>query len=175
MVLKRVVLLSALTSAGSLFPLMGVLAQQGTTGQGTTGNQGLTGQRQTATPPGAARDQGSSAGQQGQTGAAAGASGVSGQHGASGPLSQKDKQFLQKAAQGGMVEVELGRLAQQNASSDAVKQFGKRMVDDHSQANDKLMQIAEKHGVTPPVSVGEKHTALISQLSALNDKDFDRA
>ena len=173
--LKRVVLISALTSAGCLIPLMGGLAQQGTTDQGTTGNQGITGQRQTDTPPGAARGQGSSAGQQGQTGAAAGASSVSSQHGAGGSLSQEDRQFLQEAAQGGLAEVELGRLAQQKASNDAVKQFGKRMVDDHSQANDKLMQLVEKHGVTPPVSVGEKHKALISQLSALNDKDFDRA
>lgn len=175
MVLKRVVLISALTSAGCLIPLMGTLAQQGTTDQGTTGNQGITGQRQSITPPGAARDQGSSAGQQGQAGTATGASGVSAQHGAGGPLSQEDRQFLQEAAQGGLAEVELGRIAQQNASSEAVKQFGARMVHDHSQANNQLMQIVENHGMTPPVSVDETHKVLMSRLSALNGKDFDRA
>ena len=49
------------------------------------------------------------------------------------------------------------------------------MVDDHSQANDKLMQILEKHGVTPPVSVNEKQKALMTRLSALHGKEFDRA
>ncbi|MFO1431734.1 MAG: DUF4142 domain-containing protein [Candidatus Competibacteraceae bacterium] len=174
MVLKRVVLISALTSAGCLIPSMGSLAQQGTTDQGTTGNQDVTG-RPIAAPPGTARNQGSSAGQQGQAGAAAGSSDVSGQHGTGGPLSRQDREFVQQAAQGGLAEVELGQLAQQNASSDAVKQFGKRMVDDHSQANDKLMQIAENHGLTPPTSVDEKHKALMSRLSAMNGKDFDRA
>ena len=45
-----------------------------------------------------------------------------------------DKKFVEKAAQGGMAEVELGQLATQKASSDDVKKFGQRMVDDHSEA-----------------------------------------
>ena len=86
MVLKRVVLISALTLMGCLASLTSVLAQQGTTDQGQTRSQGTTGQRQSVAPPGIARDQGPSASQQGQTGTAAGASGVSSQHGAGGSL-----------------------------------------------------------------------------------------
>jgi hypothetical protein len=51
MVLKQVVLISALSSMACWFPLMGALAQQGATDQGQTGAQGMTGQRQTVTPP----------------------------------------------------------------------------------------------------------------------------
>src|SRR4051794_31685345 len=54
-------------------------------------------------------------------------------------LSKKDRSFAEEAAMGGMAEVELGKLAQQNAQSDDVKQFGSRMVQDHTNANQQLM------------------------------------
>lgn len=59
-------------------------------------------------------------------------------------LSQKDKTFMKKAAKGGMMEVEMGKMAERNGQSDAVKSFGKRMVTDHSKANDELNSIAKK-------------------------------
>jgi putative membrane protein len=65
-------------------------------------------------------------------------------------LSAKDKTFMHKAAKGGMMEVAMGRLAEQNGKSDDVKSFGKRMVADHSKANDELKSIAEKKGVKLP-------------------------
>jgi putative membrane protein len=65
-------------------------------------------------------------------------------------LSAKDKTFMRKAAKGGMMEVSLGRLAEENGKSEDVKSFGKRMVTDHSKANDELKSIAEKKGVKLP-------------------------
>jgi putative membrane protein len=62
-------------------------------------------------------------------------------------LSAKDKTFMHKAAKGGMMEVAMGRQAEQNGKSDDVKSFGKRMVTDHSKANDELKSIAAKKGV----------------------------
>src|SRR5580658_9358421 len=47
-----------------------------------------------------------------------------------------DARFARDAAMGSMLEVELGKLAVQKASNDKVKQFGQRMVDDHSKAAD---------------------------------------
>ena len=61
-------------------------------------------------------------------------------------LSAKDKTFMKKAAKGGMMEVAMGKMAEQNAQSDDVKSFGKRMVTDHSKANDELKSIAFKKG-----------------------------
>src|SRR6187431_2352222 len=55
-----------------------------------------------------------------------------------------DKQFAMKAAQGGMAEVELGKLAQSKAQNEKVKAFGARMATDHANAGDKLKQIAQK-------------------------------
>lgn len=65
-------------------------------------------------------------------------------------LSANDKTFMKKAAKGGMFEVATGNLAEQNGKSDDVKSFGKRMVTDHSKANDELKSIAAQKGVTLP-------------------------
>ncbi len=62
-------------------------------------------------------------------------------------LSPKDKAFMKKAARGGIMEVAMGNLADQNGQSEDVKSFGKRMVTDHSKANEELKSIAEKKGV----------------------------
>src|SRR5947199_7995275 len=65
-------------------------------------------------------------------------------------LSVKDKTFMKKAAKGGMMEVAMGKLAEQNGQSDDVKSFGKRMVTDHSKANDELKSIAQQKGIKLP-------------------------
>ena len=70
-------------------------------------------------------------------------------------LSEKDKTFMKKAAKGGMMEVAMGQVAEQNAQSDDVKSFGKRMVTDHGKANDELKSIAAKKGVQLP---SKEHT-----------------
>ena len=57
---------------------------------------------------------------------------------------------MHKAAKGGMMEVAMGRLAEQKGQSEDVKSFGKRMVTDHGKANDELKSIAEKKGVKLP-------------------------
>ena len=57
---------------------------------------------------------------------------------------------MKKAAKGGMMEVTMGKMAEQNAQSDDVKSFGKRMVTDHGKANDELKSIASKKGVQLP-------------------------
>src|SRR5213595_1419421 len=66
------------------------------------------------------------------------------------PPSAKDKTFMKKAAKGGMMEVAMGKLAEQNGQSDDVKSFGKRMVTDHSKANDELKSIAQQKGIQLP-------------------------
>jgi putative membrane protein len=65
-------------------------------------------------------------------------------------LSVKDKTFMKKAAKGGIMEVAMGTLAEQNGKSEDVKSFGKRMVTDHSKANNELKSIASQKGVKLP-------------------------
>ena len=89
-------------------------------------------------------------------------------------LGSSDREFVRKAAEGGLAEVELGQLATQKASSDDVKQFGQRMVSDHTQANDQLKQIAAQKGVTLPTSLSSKDAMLKSKLEKLSGAEFDR-
>ncbi len=89
--------------------------------------------------------------------------------------SNPDHGFVEKAAMGGMVEVELGNLAQQKGASDQVKQFGKRMVDDHSKANDELKQIASSKDITLPTALDKKHQGDVDKFSKLSGAQFDKA
>jgi putative membrane protein len=92
-----------------------------------------------------------------------------------GNLSAQDRDFLMDAAMGGMMEVELGRMATQQGMSEAVKQFGQRMVDDHSKANQELMSLAQSKGITLPTTMDDKHHKDMQKLSAMSGADFDRA
>jgi putative membrane protein len=89
-------------------------------------------------------------------------------------LSSQDQKFMMDAAKGGMMEVELGRLATQKASSADVKSFGQRMVDDHSKANDQLKSIATQKGVTLPTTLPADMKQEMDKISKLSGAEFDK-
>jgi len=86
-----------------------------------------------------------------------------------------DQPFVTEAAQGGMSEVELGRLATKQAKSKAVKAFGQHMIGDHSKANDELKQLAAKKKWDLPNDVGAENKATMDRLSKLSGEAFDKA
>jgi putative membrane protein len=90
-------------------------------------------------------------------------------------LNMADRKFVKDAAQGGMAEVELGQLAAEKASSEDVKKFGQRMVDDHSKANDNLKELATKKGVHVPQQLSAKDKAIKARLTKLSGDQFDKA
>jgi len=90
-------------------------------------------------------------------------------HGAS-----ADHEFAMKAAHVGTAEVELGKLAETKASSDDVKQFARRMVEDHGKAGEELKQVATRKNHTLPDQLDAKHAALRDRLSKLSGAEFDR-
>jgi putative membrane protein len=90
-------------------------------------------------------------------------------------LSLSDKKFVRDAAQGGMAEVELGKLATEKASSDDVKKFGQRMVDDHTKAADQLKQVASSEGIQLPRGLSAKDKMTEERLSKLSGEQFDKA
>ena len=90
-------------------------------------------------------------------------------------LTSGDRKFLTQALRDNIAEVELGKLASEKASSDSVKQFGKRMVDDHGKAVDELKKLAEDKGVMAPTDLDSTHKKLHDRLSKLSGAQFDRA
>jgi putative membrane protein len=94
---------------------------------------------------------------------------------ASSKLSGADQQFIKNAAEGGLAEVELGQLALQKASSREVKNFGRRMVDDHGKANDELKRIAASKGLDLPQKPAAKNKATKDRLGKLSGQQFDNA
>ena len=89
-------------------------------------------------------------------------------------LAAQDKMFVTEAFGSGLAEVELGQLAQQQAASSEVKQFGQRMVQDHGQANQKLMALAKELGATPPEKPDAKAEATKRELEGMAGEKFDQ-
>jgi putative membrane protein len=88
-------------------------------------------------------------------------------------VSPKDMMFFRMAAIGGMTEVEAGKLAAFQGSSQDVKNFGQRMVDDHTKADDQLKMLAVKKNVTLPTTPDAKHRAMLDQLKDKQGIAFD--
>ncbi len=86
-----------------------------------------------------------------------------------------DQMFVKKAAEGGLAEVDLGNVAKQNGSNDAVKQFGDRMVTDHSKANDELKSLAQQKNWTLPTEPKAADKSKKDRLSKMNGAAFDKA
>lgn len=93
---------------------------------------------------------------------------------ATAPVSEEDSKFAVMAASGGMMEVQLGELAQQKAASQRVKDFGAMMVRDHTKANDELKNLAGMKNITVPPAPGEDHMDQITNLSKKSGREFDR-
>ena len=90
-------------------------------------------------------------------------------------LSPIDMQFVTDAAHGGMAEVQLGQLALQRSKSAEVKRFAQQMIQEHTRANEQLMQLAAQKGITPPTTPGPKYEAAMTRLRQLSGEAFDRA
>lgn len=84
-------------------------------------------------------------------------------------------EFVKHAAQGGMAEVSIGKLAADKASDPDVKQFAQRMVDDHSKANADLTGLASSKGIQLPANPDPQQQALMDRLAKLSGAEFDRA
>src|SRR3977135_4290919 len=89
--------------------------------------------------------------------------------------SAKDSEkFATEAAQGGMTEVELGRLALQHAADSSVREFGQKMVTDHTAANAELKSIAARKKIQLPTEVSSDQKSMIEKLSKLSGAEFDK-
>jgi len=91
-----------------------------------------------------------------------------------GQFSEKDYRFVIHAARGGMTEVRLGELAKQKGSSQSVRDFGQRMVTEHSKANDELKRIVSSKGAVLPAEPTHHENSEIDKFDKLTGGDFDK-
>lgn len=82
--------------------------------------------------------------------------------------------FMTEAAKGGMAEVELSRLATTKSQNAEVKKFAQQMIQDHTNANAELKQLAGKKNVTLPTELDAEHKALRDKLSGLSGAEFEK-
>jgi putative membrane protein len=86
-----------------------------------------------------------------------------------------DMAFIRDAASSGQMEVRLGQLAQSKASNAAVKQFGQRMVTDHTRMEDQLNSVVATTGVTLNPTINARHQAVVNRMERVSSSGFDRA
>jgi putative membrane protein len=91
------------------------------------------------------------------------------------PLDKDATEFVTKAASGGMMEVELGKVAQQKAQNQRVKDFGSMMVTDHTQANDELKSIVSSKNGSVPSAMMPEHQKHVDELNNKTGAAFDKS
>ncbi|NML39249.1 DUF4142 domain-containing protein [Chitinophaga sp. G-6-1-13] len=90
------------------------------------------------------------------------------------PVDNNSSEFAVKAANGGMMEVQMGKLAQEKAMNPRVKAFATMMVNDHSKANEELKELAGKKTIALPAELSTETKDHIDKLSKKNGKEFDK-
>ena len=86
-----------------------------------------------------------------------------------------DKIFVKKAMQGNIAEVQLGELTLQKSNNDQVKQFARKMIDDHTKLNEQMRSVALQLSVEIPTEVSKKDKSLINKMQALSGTAYDQA
>jgi putative membrane protein len=92
-----------------------------------------------------------------------------------GEKGDKTQRFIKEAAMGGQMEVQMGQLAEQRAQNPEVKNLGATLVRDHTQANQKLQQLAQQKGITLDQGSEQKHQKHLDALQSKSGAEFDKA
>lgn len=89
-------------------------------------------------------------------------------------LARADRDFLENASQAGQVEIEASRLAEQSAASAEVKNFARRMIDEHVKSHGALVALATRKGVSLPDDPSIMQRTELAALKAASGETFDK-
>jgi putative membrane protein len=90
-------------------------------------------------------------------------------------LSALDREFMTRAAQSDLTEIQTSQLALQRSKNKAVRDYAQRMIQDHKNSSKQLTQIAKNKNVTLPKDIGPENKALVTKLTKVSDREFDGA
>lgn len=182
---------SADTSSGGSSGSLASTTESGSVGQGSgaaassdTGTPGVSGYTGPAETTGSTTGttgsttgttgSGSATGTTGSTATERSGSTASGEMTRSKTLSSSDRNFVKEAAEDGMYEIAIARVASEKATDPEVKAFASKLVDDHTKAHDQLRQIAESRNLALPSSLPAAKQRNVDRLSSASGSDFDR-
>jgi putative membrane protein len=86
-----------------------------------------------------------------------------------------EQAFVKQAVLDGMTEVEMANIASAKSSSEEVKTFAARMLQDHSKANAELAALAQSKSIKVPTKLDIKHKAMVNALQVRSGASFDAA
>jgi putative membrane protein len=86
----------------------------------------------------------------------------------------EDAKFAVAAANGGMLEVELGKLAKNKAIAPKAIAFANMMVTDHTKANTELKALAGTKFITLPAILDSKKQKDYDDMSKMKREEFDK-
>lgn len=90
-----------------------------------------------------------------------------------GDISAFDRMFLEMAGSAGIMEVKLGKLAEQKATQPAIVTYGKMMVKEHTEINDNFKNLLKKLDISVPDTMNAQNAQLVKEHAALTGKEFD--
>ncbi len=86
----------------------------------------------------------------------------------------KDRKFIREVAQDHFLEIRLGRLAERRARDESIKQFGRRMVEDHTSLQTQWTTMISNNGMKPQSGMGPRHKSKLDRLEKMSGREFDR-
>jgi putative membrane protein len=102
-------------------------------------------------------------------------SSTSGAHASASSVSHADKSMMDDLAKANLSEIETAKLVLGKTQNDQVKQFAQKMIDDHTNAQQELEQLAQQKNVKLPTEPDLKHKAEMKMLSAMEGEKLDKA
>ena len=85
-----------------------------------------------------------------------------------------DKQWLQTSIEGDLFEIAGGQMAQRHASSQAVKDYGARLIADHTESLKEATALAQETGIPVPKAATPEQQALLELLDRFTGTEFDK-
>jgi len=86
-----------------------------------------------------------------------------------------DEHFAMKAYACGLAEVAMSQVAVRQASQANIREFAEKMVRQHTEANNKIVEIARRKGIPLPTAIDAVSNVTLSRLTRLSGSDFDKA
>ncbi|MGH7972831.1 MAG: DUF4142 domain-containing protein [Limisphaerales bacterium] len=93
---------------------------------------------------------------------------------ASAAMAPPPSDFVSDAIKGDNAEIQMGKLAQENGQSAAIKRFGRTLITDHTKAKSQMDRVAEEVGVKPTTEIPPDADAEMKKLQGLKGADFDK-